>query len=124
MNVANMIGKKEVKTMVKQYDIIKLNFNTDETVEIGDYRPCLVVSDNVLTEGSGLAWVMPILTGKEASYPTDVVVESQEDIVRGVIDCVHIHSTNLKTHDYHTVDVLSERKIKEINDILSGVLNI
>ncbi|OEK59094.1 type II toxin-antitoxin system PemK/MazF family toxin [Staphylococcus equorum] len=110
--------------MVKQYDIIKLNFNTDKTSEVGDYRPCLVVSDNVFTKGSGFTWVMPILSGKEASYPTDVVVESKEDIVRGVIDSVHIHSFDLQTRDYHTIDVLSEHKVKEVKDILSGVLNM
>lgn len=109
--------------MVKQYDIIKLNFNAD-TKELGDYRPCLVVSDSVLTEGSGFAWVMPILSGKESSYPTDVVVESTEGVIRGVIDSVHIHSFDLESRDYHTVDVLSEHKIKEVKDILSGVLNM
>jgi len=118
------VVKEEVKTMVKQYDIIKLNFNTDETSEVGDYRPCLVISDSVLTKGSGFAWIMPILTNKEAVYPTDVKVESKEDIIRGVIDCMHIRSVSLQERDYHTVDVLNESKIKEVNDILSGVLNI
>lgn len=104
--------------MIKQYDIIKLKF------DVGDYRPCLVISDSILTEGVGFAWIMPILTNKEAVYPTDVTVEGNEGVIRGVIDSLHIHSVNLNQKDYHTVDVLNESKVKEIKDVLSGVLNI
>lgn len=110
--------------MVNQFDIIKLNFNPDVKAITGDYRPCLVVSDSMLTQGSGYAWIIPIIPQKEAEYPTDVVVESKEAIVTGVIDCVNIRSFNIKARGYHTVDRLSERKVKAVKDILSGVLNI
>lgn len=110
--------------MVNQFDIIKLNLTTDEAVETGNYKPCVVVSDSVFTQGSGFAWVMPILTHKQATYPTDIQVESKEDIVRGILDSVHIHSVDLKARDYHVVDVLTESKIKDIKDVLTGVLSI
>ncbi|MCW0998116.1 type II toxin-antitoxin system PemK/MazF family toxin, partial [Streptococcus anginosus] len=94
--------------MVQQFDIIKLNLNTDEAVELGNYQPCVVISKPKLTQGSGFAWVMPILKHQHRTYPTDIAVESQEDIVRGIVDCIHIRSVDLKMRDYHVVDSLTD----------------
>lgn len=110
--------------MVKQYDIIKLNLNPVQGSEKGDYRPCLVASESEFTQVSGFAWVIPITKREYKRYPTDVIVETENNAIYGVVDCAHIRAVDLHARSYREVDVLTDNKIHEVNDVIVGILNI
>lgn len=110
--------------MVKQYDIIKLNFNPVQGSEKGDYRSCLVVNESEFIQVSGFAWVIPITKREYKLYPTDVIVETENNAIYGVVDCAHIRTVDLHARSYREIDVLTNNKIHEVNDIIVGILNI
>lgn len=110
--------------MVKQYDIIKLNLNPVQGSEKGDYRPYLVVSESEFTQVSGFAWVVPITKREYKRYPTDVIVENENNAIYGVVDCAHIRAVDLHARSYREVDVLTDNKIHEVNNIIVGILNV
>ena len=110
--------------MVNQYEIIKLNLNPVQGNEKGEYRPCLVVSESEFTQISGFAWVIPITKRGYKRYPTDVILETENDNIYGVIDCAHIRAVDLHARSYREFDILSINKIQEVNEIIVGILNI
>ncbi|HCY7075304.1 TPA: type II toxin-antitoxin system PemK/MazF family toxin [Staphylococcus aureus] len=110
--------------MVNQYDVIKLDFNPVIGNEKGNYRPCLVISDSEFNHVSGFIWVIPITSRDDERYPTDVLVETENQRIHGVIDCAHIKSVDIHARPYRHFDILTSEKVIEVNDRLKGILHL
>lgn len=82
------------------------------------------MSESEFAQVSSFAWLVPIIKREYKRYPTDIIVETKNNAIYGVIDCAHIRTAVLYAHSYCEVDVLTDNKIHEINDIVVGILNI
>lgn len=110
--------------MVNQYDVIKLNLNPVIGNEKGNYRPCLVISDTEFNRISGFVCVMPITSRLNERYPTDVIVETENQKISGVVDCAQIKAIDIHARSYKHFDTLTTEKVMEVKDILKNLLSI
>ena len=101
--------------MVKQGNIIKINFNPQKGHEQAGYRPALVVSNDFFNEKTNLVILCPI-TNTNNSFPLHVPLDNRTQTT-GVILCEHLKALDIDTRTYKFVENLP-------NDILEQVINI
>ncbi|MFI3173985.1 MAG: type II toxin-antitoxin system PemK/MazF family toxin [Bacillota bacterium] len=101
--------------MLKQGDIIKLNFNPQRGHEQSGYRPALVVSNNFFNQKCNLTIVCPI-TNTDREFPLHIPLDSRTTTT-GYVLCEHIKSLDLKNRNYRLIEKLPP-------DILENVLNV
>ncbi len=102
--------------MVKQGDIIFLNFNPQAGHEQAGYRPALVISNNVFNKRTGLAILCPI-TSKAKKYPLRVELDSSTK-TKGFILCEHIKSLDIEARGYKVVEQVSKKILEEVINIV------
>lgn len=93
--------------MVKQFDIIKVDLSPIVGREKGNYRPCIVVSNDLVNSATGMYWVMPI-TGRNVKYPTDIPLKTKNRKITGVIDSLQIRTLDLEERGFTYFDSLQE----------------
>ncbi|QNM15966.1 MULTISPECIES: type II toxin-antitoxin system PemK/MazF family toxin [Fusobacterium] len=101
--------------MVRQGDIIKINFNPQAGHEQAGYRPAIVVSNNFFNEKTNLTIVCPI-TNTNNHFPLHIPLDNRTSTT-GVILCEHIRALDLNARDFKVIEKLPE-------DILQNVLDI
>lgn len=103
--------------MVKQGDIIKINFNPNKGHEQAGYRPAVVISNKTFNKYNTVVMVCPI-TNTDRSYPTHVKLSGLE--TTGSIMCEQMRSLDIYARGYKKVEVLSENLLDEVIDIIYG----
>jgi len=98
--------------MVKQGDIIKINFNPQKGHEQAGYRPAIVVSNNTFNRVSKLVFVCPI-TNSIDNFPLHIKLDTRT-VTTGIILCEHLRSLDIEARDYKIVEKLPK-------DILQNV---
>lgn len=93
--------------MVKQFDIITVDLEPSRGKEKKKYRPCVVVSNNLINQGSAFSWVMPI-TNRDKRLPSDLIVKSKNEKVSGIVDTVQIRALDLKARGSKVIDELHD----------------
>lgn len=101
--------------MVKQGNIIKVNFNPQRGHEQAGYRPALVVSNDTFNQRTNLALVCPI-TNTNNHFPLHIPLDDRTDTT-GVILCEHIRALDLQSRQYQYMEDAPQ-------DILEDVVNI
>ena len=101
--------------MVKQGDIIKINFNPQAGHEQAGYRPAIVVSNNFFNKKTNLTIVCPI-TNTESDFPLHVSLDGRTTTT-GFIMCQHLKALDINARPYKFVESAPE-------DILENVINI
>ncbi len=101
--------------MVKQGDIIKINFNPSLGHEQAGYRPALVVSNDVFNQKTKLAILCPI-TNTQNHFPLHIPLDKRTKTT-GVILCEHLKSVDLESREHKKVEVIPK-------DILSQVIHL
>ena len=101
--------------MVKQGNIIKVNFNPQRGHEQAGYRPALVVSNDTFNQKTNLALVCPIINTNN-HFPLHVPLDDRTTTT-GVILCEHIRALDLQIRQYQYVEDIPP-------DILKNVVNI
>lgn len=101
--------------MVKQGNIIKINFNPQKGHEQAGYRPALVVSNDFFNEKTNLVILCPI-TNTNNSFPLHVPLDNRTQTT-GVILCEHLKALDINTRTYRFVENLP-------SDVLEQVINI
>lgn len=101
--------------MVRQGDIIKINFNPQAGHEQAGYRPAIVVSNNFFNEKTNLTIVCPI-TNTNNHFPLHIPLDNRTSTT-GVILREHIRALDLNARDFKVIEKLPE-------DILQNVLDI
>ena len=94
--------------MVKQGDIIKLNFNPQS----------LVVSNEVFHQKTNLVIVCPI-SNTPNSFPLHVRLDSRT-ITTGSVLCQHIKSLDIVSRGYVLVERIPDDILQEVLDIIYG----
>lgn len=94
--------------MVKQFDIAFVDFNPTKGKEKGKYRPCVIISNDLLNSSNSISWVMPISSRKKR-FPSDIPLKTKLNKVSGIIDTVQIRALDLSVRDTKIVDTLQEQ---------------
>ena len=102
--------------MVRQGDIIKVDFNPQAGHEQAGYRPALVISNNFFNEKANLTIVCPI-TNTNNHFPLHIPLDSRTETT-GVILCEHVRALDLRARPYKVVEKLP----KDLLDTVVGVV--
>ena len=101
--------------MVKQGDIIKLDFNPQAGHEQSGYRPTVVLSNNFFNQKTNLTIVCPI-TNTNNKFPLHISLDERTQTT-GVILCEHIKALDLTSRQYKIIEKLPK-------DLLELAVNI
>lgn len=108
--------------MVKQGDIIKVNFNPQAGHEQAGYRPALVVSNNFFNQKTNLTIVCPI-TNTNNRFPLHVPLDGRTQTT-GVILCEHVKALDLKARSYRIIEQLPADLLAEVIDVIISEFEI
>ena len=98
--------------MVKQGDIIKVNFNPKSGHEQAGYRSAVVISNNIFNQKTGLTVVCPI-TNTDNHFPLHIPLDSRTKTT-GVILCEHVRTLDLKGRGYQLIEKIQNAKTESI----------
>ena len=98
--------------MVKQGDIIKLNFNPQSGHEQAGFRPAVVISNDFFNEKVNMTIVCPI-TNTNRSFPSHIPLDDRTKTT-GFVLCEHIKSIDLEAQSYHYVERIPQDLLEEI----------
>lgn len=108
--------------MVKQGDIIKVNFNPQQGHEQAGYRPALVISNNEFNTRTNLAIVCPI-TNTNNNFPLHVSLDERTQTT-GVVLCEHPKSFDLNARIYTYVENVPNDILRTVIDIVKAEINM
>lgn len=108
--------------MVKQGDIIKVNFDPQSGHEQAGYRPAVVVSNDVFNIKTRLSMVCPI-TNTNNRFPLHIPLDGRTQTT-GVILCEHIRSLDLNSRPFKVVEQLPPDILEKVIDILYAEIEI
>ncbi len=108
--------------MVKQGDIIKVNFNPQRGHEQAGFRPALVISNNVFNEKAKLAIVCPITTANN-HFPLHVPLD-ERTVTTGNILCEHIKALDLEARPYKVIERIPKDILSQVIDIVCAEIEI
>ena len=99
--------------MVKQGDIIKIDFSPTQGYEQGGYRSAVVVSNNFALMKTNLVYIAPI-TNTAREFPLHVALDERTS-TSGDILCEQVRAFDLNSRQYSFVESLPA-------DLLDSVL--
>lgn len=102
--------------MVKQGDIIFLDFDPQSGHEQAGYHPAVVISNNVYNARTNLTIVCPITNTKRA-FPLHVMLDKRTKTT-GCILCEHIKALDINAREYKVVEQLPEDILQNVIDIV------
>jgi len=102
--------------MVKQGDIIKLNFSPQSRHEQAGYRPAVVISNDFFRAKTNFTIVCPI-TNTNKPFPLHVVLDNRT-ITTGVVLCEQIKALDLTARDYKLIEKMPDDLLDEIMAIV------
>ena len=102
--------------MVRQGDIIKINFDPQAGHEQSGYRPAVVLSNNVFNQRTNLTIVCPI-TNTNNAFPLHIPLDDRTQTT-GVILCEHIKALDLRARPYRFVEALPQDLLQQAIDIV------
>ena len=104
--------------MVKQGDIIKLDFNPQLGHEQAGYRPAVIISNNFFNTHSNLTIVCPI-TNTARAYPLHIPLDSRT-ATTGVVMCDQLKTVDLSHRTHRFTEKLP---IDILNQVLEAVFS-
>ena len=107
--------------MVKQGDIIQIDFSPSVGHEQGGCRPAVVVSNDLLIANTNIVSVCPITSKKNRRTAFNVLLDETTE-TQGVILCAHIKSVDLGTRKYKVIESVSDEILDEIIDTAISLL--
>lgn len=108
--------------MVKQGDIIMIDFNPALGHEEQKYRPGLVVSnDDYNSYCGGIVLICPISHSKEFPLHIDLPEGLKTD---GKVLCEHIRALDVNARPYKFVETVSSSFIETISDVLKACVDV
>jgi mRNA interferase MazF len=108
--------------MVKQGQIIWLDFFPQTGHEQKGRRPALVVSNESFNKFSNLAIVFPI-TNTTKNHPFHIKLD-QRTKTTGVVLCDQTKTLDINARNYSYIEELPEDILFEVIDIISGFIEI
>ena len=106
--------------MVKQGDIIWLDFDPQIGHEQRGRRPALVVSNETFNRFSNLAVVCPI-TNTKKKHPFHVKLDERTK-TKGVIMSDQTRTLDIKARNYEFIEKITDDFLLDVLDIISGFI--
>jgi mRNA interferase MazF len=106
--------------MVRQGDIIWLDFDPQTGYEQRGRRPAVVVSNDSFNRFSKMAIVCPV-THTDRKHPFHVVLDRQTQ-TDGVILCDQPRTLDIYARNFEWIERIPEELLAEVIDIISGFL--
>lgn len=101
--------------MVKQGDIVKVNFNPQAGHKQAGYRPALVISNDFFNQKTNIVIVCPI-TNTQNRFPLHIPLDHRTETT-GVILCEHVKALDLNARGYRVIETLPR-------DLLTKVIQV
>ena len=101
--------------MVKQGDIILIDFNPAIGHEEKKYRPALVISNDAYNNISNLIWVCPISHAN--NYPLHIALPQNLN-TDGKVLCEHLRSMDIESRGYKVIEHVPENFLQDILDYI------
>lgn len=108
--------------MVKQGDIIFLDFETGTGHEQKGRRPAIVISNYLFNQFSGLAMVCPI-THTDKNHPLHIKLEESLK-TKGVILCDQARILDITARNASFVERVSLGLVSKLSDMISGFVEV
>ena len=108
--------------MVKQGDIIKINFNPNKGHEQAGYRPALVVSNNIYNNQTKMAIVCPI-TNTIKRFPLHIELDNRVETT-GAILCEHVRAMDIYERGYKYIEKLPEDLLRRVSEIIGFEIEV
>ena len=108
--------------MVKQGEIIKINFNPNKGHEQAGYRPALVISNNTYNNRTKMAIVCPI-TNTSKEFPLHVELDERVDTT-GVILCEHVRAMDIYERGYKYIEKLTKDLLNKVSEIIGFEIEV
>jgi len=106
--------------MVKQGDIIWLNFDPQTGHEQKGRRPAVVVSNESFNRFSKMAIVCPI-TNTDKNHPFHIKLNPKTS-TKGVILCDQPRTLDIYARQFETIESLPNNLLLEVIDIINGFI--
>jgi mRNA interferase MazF len=106
--------------MVRQGDIIKLDFNPQRGHEQAGYRPAVVVSNDFFNTKTNLALVCPI-TNTDNKFPLHIALDARTQTT-GVVLCEHVRAVDLTQRNAKVVEALPQDLLDQVLEVLFAEL--
>jgi len=98
--------------MVRQGDIIRVNFSPTVGHEQRGLRPAVVVSNDFVLEKTNMTYVAPV-TGTVRQFPLHVVLDSRTE-TRGEILCEQVKAVDLRARAFTFVERLPDDLLEHV----------
>jgi mRNA interferase MazF len=108
--------------MVKQGDVIWLDFDPQAGHEQKGRRPALVVSNETFNNFSSLTIVCPI-TNRNKDYPFHIKLDERTKTT-GIILCDQVRTLDINVRNYEYIEKLPDNILFEVIDIINGFFEI
>lgn len=108
--------------MVRQGDIIKLNFNPQAGHEQAGYRPALVISNDFFNQKTNLTIVCPI-TNTNNRFPLHIPLDDRT-VTTGVVLCEHVKALDLNARSYRVVEQIPKDLLRTVIDVVFAEVEI
>ena len=108
--------------MVKQGDVIKINFNPNKGHEQAGYRPALVVSNNIYNNQTKMAIVCPI-TNTTKGFPLHIELDNRVETT-GTILCEHVRAMDIYERGYKYIEKLPEDLLRRVAEIIGFEIEV
>lgn len=106
--------------MVKQGQIIRINFSPQSGHEQRGSRPALVVSNDFFNEKTNMTIVCPI-TNTNNKFPLHVPLD-ERTATTGVVLCEHIRSMDIQARGYTVIEELPADLLEKVLEIVQAQL--
>jgi mRNA interferase MazF len=108
--------------MVKQGDIIWLDFDPQAGHEQRGRRPALIVSNESFNNFSKLAIVCPI-TNRDKDHPFHIKLDGRTK-TSGVILCDQVRTLDINARNFEHIENVADDILLDVLDIINGFIEI
>lgn len=108
------------KYIPKQGDVVYLDFNPTKGHEQTEFRPAIIISNNIFNVHTKMVMVCPI-TSNNKYFPTHYCLEDTKNI-KGSVLCEHIRSVDYEARNVKFVEKLSDNDFISIITLLNACI--
>lgn len=108
--------------VIKQGDIIKLNFDPQTGHEQAGYRPAVVVSNNFSISKTNIIFVCPI-TNTDTGFASHVPLDNRTQ-TKGFVLCEHMRAIDSENRPFRFVESLPSDILREVTDTVYGLIEV
>lgn len=98
--------------MVRQGDVVKLDFNPQSGHEQAGYRPAVVISNDFFNAKTNLTIVCPI-TNTKRPFPLHIPLDARTETT-GVILCEQLKALDLNARSFQVVERLPDDLLEKV----------